>query len=68
MLIDELNNRVAVFEEDKLVLKAALRQLQKEMKEEGPKTQKMIDDLKEAREGMERLKGEVGRSECGTSS
>lgn len=59
MLIDELNNRVAVFEEDKLVLKAALRQLQKEMKEEGPKTQKMIDDLKEAREGMERLKAEV---------
>ena len=34
-LIDELNDRVAAFEEDKVVLKAALRQLQKEMKEEG---------------------------------
>ena len=33
-IIDELNNRIAVFEEDKVVLKAALRQLQKEMKEE----------------------------------
>ena len=59
MLIDELNNRVAVFEEDKLVLKAALRQLQKEMKEEGPKTQKIIDDLKNARAEVERLNSEL---------
>ena len=28
-IIDELNNRIAVFEEDKVVLKAALKQLQK---------------------------------------
>lgn len=47
-LIDELNDRVAVFEEDKVVLKAALRQLQKEMKEEAPKTQKLISELKSA--------------------
>ncbi|KAI2489462.1 hypothetical protein MHU86_25122 [Fragilaria crotonensis] len=59
MLIDELNNRVAVFEEDKLVLKAALKQLQKEMKEEGPKTQKVIDDLKTARAEVERLNSEL---------
>lgn len=47
-LIDELNDRVAVFEEDKVVLKAALRQLQKEMKEEAPKTQKIVSELKSA--------------------
>jgi ABC-type dipeptide/oligopeptide/nickel transport system ATPase subunit len=47
-LIDELNDRVAVFEEDKVVLKAALRQLQKEMKEEAPKTQKLVSELKAA--------------------
>jgi chromosome segregation ATPase len=51
MIIDELNDRIAVFEEDKVVLKAALRQLQKEMKEETPKTQKLMDDLASAREG-----------------
>mmetsp|Transcript_21528 Transcript_21528/g.31845 ORF Transcript_21528/g.31845 Transcript_21528/m.31845 type:complete len:772 (+) Transcript_21528:153-2468(+) len=55
MLIDELNNRVAVFEEDKLVLKAALRQLQKEMKDEAPRTQKLVDDLKDARKEVQSL-------------
>ena len=49
-LINELNDRVGVFEEDKLVLKAALRQLQKEMKEEAPKTQKLLSDLKSTKE------------------
>lgn len=58
-LIDELNDRVAVFEEDKLVLKAALRQLQKEMADEAPKTQKLIDDLRSAREHVNALKDEV---------
>lgn len=52
MIIDELNDRVAVFEEDKVVLKAALRQLQKEMKQEAPRTQKLIDDLEKAQKGM----------------
>ena len=51
MLIDELNNRIAVFEEDKVVLKAALKQLQKEIQEEAPKTQKLMDDLESSREG-----------------
>lgn len=51
LIIDELNDRVAVFEEDKVVLKAALRQLQKEMKEEAPKTQQLIDDLDKASQG-----------------
>lgn len=51
LVINELNDRVAVFEEDKVVLKAALRQLQKEMKEEAPKTQKLLLDLENARNG-----------------
>ena len=59
IIIDELNNRIAVFEEDKVVLKAALRQLQKEMKEEEPKTQKLIDDLAEAEQEVERIKADV---------
>lgn len=50
-LIDELNDRVAVFEEDKVVLKAALRQLQKEMKDEAPKTKKLMKELKAASSG-----------------
>ena len=59
VIIDELNNRISVFEEDKVVLKAALRQLQKEMKEEEPKTAKLIDDLAEAEQEVERIKAEV---------
>jgi predicted nuclease with TOPRIM domain len=51
LIIDELNDRVAVFEEDKVVLKAALKQLQKEMKVEAPRTQKLIDELEVARQG-----------------
>lgn len=58
-IIDELNSRIAVFEEDKVVLKAALRQLQKEMKEEEPKTQKLIDDLAAAEEQVELVQNEV---------
>jgi predicted nuclease with TOPRIM domain len=50
-IIDELNNRIAVFEEDKVVLKAALRQLQKEITEEAPKAQKLMDDLAKAEQG-----------------
>ena len=50
-IIDELNSRIAVFEEDKVVLKAALRQLQKEIKEEAPKAQKLLDDLAAAEQG-----------------
>jgi hypothetical protein len=57
-IIDELNSRIAVFEEDKVVLKAALRQLQKEMKEEEPKTQKLIDELAEAEQEIDRIKAD----------
>lgn len=59
ILIDELNNRIAVFEEDKVVLKAALRQLQKEMQEEAPKAQKLLDDLAEAEQEVNRLKADM---------
>lgn len=58
-IIDELNNRIAVFEEDKVVLKAALRQLQKEIKEEAPKAQKLMDDLAKAEQEIKRLKSEM---------
>lgn len=49
--IDELNNRISAFEEDKAVLKAALRQLQKEIQEETPKAQKLMDDLSKSEKG-----------------
>jgi chromosome segregation ATPase len=55
-LINELNDRVAVFEEDKIVLKAALRQLQKEMKEEAPKTQKLVTDLDSSKAGKKNMR------------
>jgi hypothetical protein len=58
-IIDELNNRIAVFEEDKVVLKAALRQLQKEMSEEAPKTEKLLDDLAAAEQEINRLKADI---------
>jgi len=59
LIIDELNDRIAVFEEDKVVLKAALKQLQKEMNEEAPKTQKVVNDLEAAREEIDRLQEEI---------
>ena len=49
-IVSELNDRVAVFEEDRMVLKAALRQLQAEMREEAPRTERLVRDLEEARE------------------
>ena len=53
VLISELHNRVQVFEEDKLVLKAALRQLQREMKEEiGPAREKLEMELRDKSDGM----------------
>jgi predicted nucleic acid-binding Zn-ribbon protein len=58
-IIDELNNRIAVFEEDKVVLKAALRQLQMEMNDEAPKTQKLVNDLAHAQSEVERLSDEI---------
>lgn len=58
-IIDELNNRIAVFEEDKVVLKAALRQLQKEIKEEAPKAHKLMDDLSKAEKEIKRLQSDM---------
>lgn len=54
-LVDELNDRIAVFEEDKVVLKAALKQLQKEMKDEAPKTAQLVANLNEAKEVSKNL-------------
>ena len=58
-LITELNDRVAVFEEDKMVLKAALRQLQLEIKEEAPKTQQLADELNAVTLREQRLREEI---------
>mmetsp|Transcript_21968 Transcript_21968/g.50079 ORF Transcript_21968/g.50079 Transcript_21968/m.50079 type:complete len:219 (-) Transcript_21968:261-917(-) len=53
-VVSELNDRIAVFEEDKGVLKAALRQLQVDLREEmGPKakaTEELIEMLKKEAE------------------
>lgn len=57
-LINELNDRVAVFEEDKMVLKAALRQLQKEIREEAPKLSSAQEGERRLREELEELKME----------
>ena len=59
LIIDELNDRIAVFEEDKLVLKAALRQLQKEMKEEAPKKQKLVESLAKSEKQVAKLQKEI---------
>lgn len=59
LIIDELNDRIAVFEEDKLVLKAALKQLQKDLNAEAPRTQKLLDDLERSKKEIARLKKEI---------
>ena len=58
-IIEELNERVAVFEEDKVVLKAALRQLQKEMNDEAPKIKRLENDLVAARQQIDDLHEEI---------
>lgn len=58
-LISELNNRVQVFEEDKMVLKAALKQLQKDFREQTPVHAKVRDDLKNALDEIEVLNDEI---------
>lgn len=50
-VINELNSRITAFEEDKVVLQAALRQLRKEIKEEAPKAKKLSDELSKAQKG-----------------
>ena len=58
-IISELNERVSVFEEDKLVLKAALRQLQQEMKDEAPRTNQLVLNLEKAHERENELLNEI---------
>lgn len=58
-LVDELNDRIAVFEEDKVVLKAALKQLQKEMKDEAPKTAQLVADLNAAKDVSKKLEDKM---------
>jgi DNA repair exonuclease SbcCD ATPase subunit len=54
-MIQELNQRISSFEEDKVVLKAALRQLQLDLSEQTPKLDKLKADRKAARAEVERL-------------
>ena len=58
-IISELNERVSVFEEDKLVLKAALRQLQQEMKDEAPRTNQLVLNLEKAHVRENELLNEI---------
>lgn len=59
-LVKELHGRINIFEEDKLVLKAALRQLQREMKDEiGPARQKLEDELRDACEDIQGLQSNL---------
>ena len=50
-LFKELHNRVVVFEEDRAVFKAALRQLQREVRDENPSHTKVMEDLDSAKDG-----------------
>ena len=50
-LVGELHDRVVVFEEDRVVLKAALRQLQRDMRDEAPGHAKVAEDLDAAKDG-----------------
>jgi chromosome segregation ATPase len=59
LIVDELNDRIAVFEEDKMVLKAALKQLQKDLNAEAPKTQQLVQNLEAAQVEVKRLKKEM---------
>ena len=42
-LVGNINYRVAVFEEDRVVLKAALRQIQRDMRDEASGHTKVVD-------------------------
>ena len=47
-LIEELSDRIEVFEDDKIVLKAALQHFQEEMKNEEPEIKMLHLDLESA--------------------
>ena len=42
-MVGNINYRVAVFEEDRVVLKAALRQIQRDMRDEASGHTKVVD-------------------------
>ena len=44
-LVWDLKDKVAVFEENRVVLKASLRQLHREMRDEAPGHAKVVEDL-----------------------
>ena len=50
-LLGELNDRVAVFEDDRVVVKAALRQIHKKIRDDPPGHAKVVEDLKAAKGG-----------------
>lgn len=62
LIIEELNDRISVFEEDKVVLKAALKQLQVELNQEAPKTQALKTDLKRANERVTKLQAQLNET------
>ena len=50
-LVGDIHNRVAVFDNDRVVLKAALRQLQRDIRYESPGHAKVAKDLDYTKEG-----------------
>jgi hypothetical protein len=57
-IIEELNDRIGVFEEDKVVLKAALKQLQKEMSDETPKLEDALKDIDRLTKQIKKLQSD----------
>lgn len=58
-MISELNGRAAILSEDKAVLKAALRQLRKEMSDEADRTKKILDEVEVSKNESSRLQNEI---------
>jgi chromosome segregation ATPase len=54
-IIQDLQQRIHAFEEDKVVLKAALRQLQLDLSEQAPKLDKLKAERKAAQDEVKRL-------------
>ena len=57
--IAELTNRMSSYDDEKLVLNAALRQLQMERNEDAPKRKALQDELKQAQSEIVRLNQEI---------
>ena len=50
-LVGELNDRVTVFEDDRVVVKASLRQIHKDIRDDPPGHAKVVEDPKVAKGG-----------------